>query len=91
MNDLEIVKLELKKIQERNKKVEANKAWETSLTRKIVLFVITYFVIGLTLMTIHNPEPWINAFIPAIGFSISTLTLPFIKEYWMKMVYKKDL
>jgi len=89
MSELEEIKEELRKIQARNKRVEENKAWETSLTRKFVLFVITYLVIGLTLTTINNPAPWVNAFIPAIGFFLSTLTLPAIKNYWIKYLYKK--
>jgi hypothetical protein len=80
----------LDKIEARNKKVETNKAWETSLTRKMTLVLSTYVVIGLTLTIIKNPEPWINAIIPSIGFFLSTLTLPFIKEYWVKHIYKKS-
>lgn len=90
MTEREELQQELQKIHERNKRVEANKAWETSWTRKVVLFVVTYFVIALTLTTIHNPQPWINAFIPAIGFFLSTLTLPFIKNYWLKHHYKRS-
>lgn len=88
MNDLELLKLELKKIHERNKKVEINKAWETSLTRKIVLVVLTYLVVGFTLTTMGNPKPWLNALIPSLGFFLSTLSLPFIKNYWVTYFYK---
>lgn len=78
----------LNKIEARNKKVEANKAWETSLARKTILVIITYLVVGLTLTTIKNPQPWINAIIPSLGFFLSTLTLSFVKDYWLKHIYK---
>ena len=38
---------ELNQIKERNKKVELNKAWEISWTRKICIAVLTYLVIVL--------------------------------------------
>jgi hypothetical protein len=76
-------------LEARNKKVDINKAWETSLSRKILLVIVTYLVIVLTLAVIQNPQPWINAVIPALGFFLSTLTLPFIKKYWVKHIYKK--
>ena len=77
------------KIESRNKAVEINKAWETSLTRKITLVIATYFVIALTLFVIKNPDPWINAIIPSIGFFLSTLTLPFVKTYWRTYIHKQ--
>ncbi len=88
ITEVEELRKEIRSLKERNKKVDLNKAWETSLTRKVSLAVTTYFVIGLCLMTIQNPDPWINAIIPALGFLLSTLTLPFIKDYWQKNVFK---
>ncbi|MBA3723468.1 MAG: hypothetical protein H0W89_01055 [Candidatus Levybacteria bacterium] len=82
MPDLEVLKTEVEKLKTRNKRVEANKAWETSFTRKVTLAGLTYFVIGLTLTTIKNPDPWINAIIPTLGFLLSTLSLPYIKDVW---------
>lgn len=88
MSEIEILKLEINKLKERNKRVEANKAWETSLTRKIVLMLLTYIIAALTLVMIGNTSPWTNALIPTIGFYLSTLTLPFIKILWQKTFYK---
>lgn len=88
MTELEELKQEVEKLKERNKKVESNKAWETSLTRKIILMLITYLVVGLTLTTMKNDAPWINAIIPTLGFFLSTLSLPFLKEQWRKYIYK---
>jgi hypothetical protein len=76
-------------LEARNKKVETNKAWETSFFRVLMLVAITYAVVGLTLIAMQNPQPWINALIPSLGFFLSTLSLPFIKKYWVKYIYKK--
>lgn len=89
MKTIEDLQIEIEKLKERNRKVEINKAWETSWTRKTLLVIITYFVITLTLSTINNPQPWINAIIPSIGFFLSTLTLPVIKKYWLEYIYKR--
>lgn len=77
------------KIEERNRSVELNKAWETSWTRKILLIVFTYLAIAAYLAFVVGINPWINAIVPAIGFLLSTLTLPFFKSLWAKYVYTK--
>ena len=71
-------------LEERNKRVEADKAWETSWTRKILLIGFTYIAIGSYLWAIDVERPWINAIVPAVGFMISTLTMPFFKAIWVK-------
>ncbi|MEI8364671.1 MAG: hypothetical protein WCF78_04430 [archaeon] len=75
------------KIKERNRRVELDKAWETSLTRKITILILTYIVIVIVFIVIGLPSPFLNAIIPAIAFVLSTLTLDPIKKIWMK--YKK--
>jgi len=79
----------IEKIEARNRKVETDKAWERSWMRKIVLVLFTYFAIGLYLNAIQVDRPWINAIVPSLGFLFSTLTLPFIKMWWTKNIYKK--
>lgn len=76
-------------IENRNSKVESDKAWETSLTRKLLLIIFTYLAIGIYLNAINVANPWLNAIVPAIGFLLSTLTLPFFKNFWLKYFYKK--
>ena len=79
----------IKNIEERNSKVETNKAWETSITRRSLLVLFTYLAIGLYLNAIQIKEPWLNAIVPAIGFMLSTLTLPLLKKIWEKQIHKK--
>jgi hypothetical protein len=79
---------EIIKIQERNKKVEADKAWETSFTRKIIIAIITYIVIVLFFFYAELPKPFIGAIVPTLGFLISTLTILILKSGWIKYIYK---
>ncbi len=82
-------KEEIEKIKERNVRVELDKAWETSKTRRIIISVMTYIIIVVFLYSINAPNPWLNALVPTVGFVLSTLTLPFFKKWWIKNVYKK--
>lgn len=75
------------KIEQRNKNVTIDKAWETSITRKILLAIFTYLAIGFYLNAININQPWLNAIVPSIGFLLSTLTLPFFKKIWIKYFY----
>jgi hypothetical protein len=82
MEELQSLKSRIEIIEQRNQKVELDKTWETSLTRRLLLIMFTYLAIALYLSAIAVPNPWINAVVPAIGFLLSTLTLPFFKKRW---------
>jgi nicotinamide riboside transporter PnuC len=69
-------------IEARNAKVELDKAWETSWTRRLSIAILTYAVIVIYLTIIHNNAPFINAAVPVVGFLLSTLFLRRIKEFW---------
>jgi len=84
MDSLEELSKEINIIKERNSRVEIDKKWETSLTRRILLIVFTYLSIGFYLNVIDIPNPWMNAIVPALAFLLSTLTLPFFKNLWQK-------
>ena len=75
----------VQKIEERNKSVETDKAWETSFARRTLLMIFTYLAVAIYLWTIGVQNPWINAIVPALAFMISTLTMPFFKKIWMKL------
>lgn len=75
-------------IERRNKKVELDKAWETSITRKIIISILTYIVIVLFFLVAELPKPFINSIVPTTGFILSTLSLPYIKKIWIKYKVK---
>ena len=73
----------INEIQIRNKRVEADKAWETSFLRRLSIAIMTYFIAALFLWSIKVPNFWLNALVPAGGFLLSTLSLPFLKKWWI--------
>jgi len=81
---MEQLKQEIDSIKARNESVEKDKAWETSWTRRIILAGLTYLAIGLYMQAIEIENAWLNAIVPAVGFMLSTLTLPFFKKIWMR-------
>ena len=56
MPTLEFLQSQIDEIKKRNARVGADKAWETSLTRKFTILVLTYIFARL-------PEPFVNAFV----------------------------
>lgn len=84
MQELEQIKKDIIEIKERNNRVEKDKAWETSLCRKILVAILTYIVIVLFFIFARLPNPFVNAIIPTIGFVLSTLSIPFFKRIWIK-------
>jgi len=75
----------IRKIEDRNRRVEEDKAWETSTTRRMLLAIFTYLAIALYLSAIEISRPWVNAIVPTAGFLISSLTLPIFRMVWLKI------
>lgn len=84
MPGLKELEKEIERIKERNKRVEADKGWETSHTRRGLIMIFTYLSIAIYLNAIAIPHPWLSALVPAIAFTLSTLTLPYFKSLWLK-------
>lgn len=45
---------EIKNIQNRNRRVELDKKWETSLTRRLCIMILTYIIIVIYSYLIRN-------------------------------------
>ncbi len=75
-------------LEKRNKRVELDKTWESSLERRLAILIMTYVIIGIFLILIGNSNPWINAIVPSIGFTLSTLTLRWLKQIWINAQLK---
>ncbi len=75
---------EIETIKERNKRVEKDKAWETSWTRKTAIAVTTYILITIFLIIIKVEKPFLSAIIPAIAYLVSTASLGILKDWWLK-------
>lgn len=90
MNNNDIEK-EIIKIKERNKKVELDKAWETSWTRKLCICVLTYIVVVIYSYAINKiTNIFLSSLVPVIGFTLSTLSLNVVRRYWEKRINNKQ-
>lgn len=75
---------QIQAILERNKRVEEDKAWEQSWFRRLTLSVFIYATSVLILWSIDSHPFLLQALVPAGGYLFSTLSLPWVKERWMK-------
>ena len=75
---------EIQEIKARNKRVDLDKAWETSWTRRILILLLTYVVVVLFFKFAGLANPFVNAIVPSLGFFLSTLTISVVKKMWMK-------
>lgn len=76
---------EINNIKARNKRVELDKKWETSLTRKICIAILTYIVVVIYSFIITKySNIWLSSLVPVIGFTLSTLSLGIVRKVWEK-------
>lgn len=81
------VEEEIKKINERNKRVELDKKWETSITRKIFIMMLTYIVVIIYSYLVRNYDNiLLSSLVPVIGFTLSTLSLKAIRKIWKRFI-----
>lgn len=79
----------VKAIEERNKRVEGDKSWETCNLRKILIIVFTYIFAVLYLKIADTTNPWFGAVVPCAGFYLSTQSINIIKKWWLKKYHNK--
>ena len=83
--DNEKIANEIKNIKARNARVELDKKWETSWTRRLFICAMTYFVVVIYCLTIEKVSNiFLSSLVPVIGFTLSTLSLGFIRKIWEK-------
>ena len=80
MNNLE---KEIEQIKERNKRVEKDKAWEISWTRRICIMILTYIVVVIYSYIVQKYNNiFFSSIVPVIGFTLSTLSLSLVRKIW---------
>lgn len=76
---------EIAAIKARNKRVETDKAWETSWTRRLCIMILTYAVVVLYSATISQvSNVFLSSLVPVMGFLLSTLSLRLVRKAWEK-------
>ena len=73
-------------IKEINKRLELDKSWETSWTRRICIMILTYIVVIIYSNLIRNNNNiYLSSLVPVIGFTLSTLSLKLVRRIWEKI------
>lgn len=76
---------EIAAIKARNKRVETDKAWETSWTRRLCIMVLTYAIVVLYQASISQvSNVFLSSLVPVMGFLLSTLSLKLVRKIWEK-------
>ena len=80
------IEKEIREIKERNKRVEKDKACETSWTRRICIMILTYLVVIAYSYVIRKIDSiFLSSLVPVIGFTLSTLSLRLVRKLWEKV------
>ena len=78
-------KKEINEIKARNARVEKDKAWETSWTRRICIMILTYIVVITYSYVIKEFDNiFLSSLVPVIGFTLSTMSLRLVRKIWEK-------
>ena len=82
MNNKQLTE-EIEQIRARNARVELDKAWETSWTRRLCICALTYVVVIIYNYIIQaTSNIFLSSLVPVIGFTLSTLSLRFVRKIW---------
>lgn len=83
------IEAEIRNIKARNAKVELDKAWETSWTRRLCICAMTYIVVVVYCFTIEAiSNVFLSSLVPVIGFTLSTLSLGWVRKVWESKIKK---
>lgn len=85
----EKIESEIKSIKARNARVELDKKWETSWTRRLCICVLTYIVVVIYCLMIEaGSNVFLSSLVPVIGFTLSTLSLGLVRKVWESKIKK---
>ncbi len=84
MPTLDELNQEIATLKTRNTRVEIDKAWETSWTRRLTILGLTYIVVLVFFLMANLPDPYLNSIVPTTAFVLSTSSLPFFKKIWLR-------
>jgi hypothetical protein len=90
LEDKKTLQLSLEAIESRNRKVEINKAWETSRTRRVCIALFTYVIAGLYMhFGLEIDQAALHALVPTGGYLLSTVSLPLLKKIWAQHFFNQ--
>lgn len=79
--NLEELEQEIETIKERNKRVELDKKWETSTTRKVCICILTYIVVVIYSYIVRNYDNiFLSSLVPVIRIYFIYIIIKIYKE-----------
>lgn len=76
-------------IENRNKRVELDKKWETCWSRRFCIMILTYIVVVFYSYIIGKYNNiFLSSLVPVLGFTLSTLSIKIVRKIWEK--YNKN-
>ncbi|OGY11694.1 MAG: hypothetical protein A3H88_00995 [Candidatus Blackburnbacteria bacterium RIFCSPLOWO2_02_FULL_44_9] len=78
------LEVEVEKIKERNRRVEADKDWETSKTRIVFISSLTFVLLYLFLRLSDQPLALLKALVATVLYWVSTESYGMLKKWWLK-------
>lgn len=90
--ELEVQKLrkEIDEIHARNRRVEADKAWELSYVRTGFIGFATFLMVFVFLLLIGDGRPLLNGILATLGYLLSSQTYGILKKFWIKKLRTKN-
>ena len=85
---LDDVHRELLEIKRRNARVEREKAWETSWTRRLVIAIAIWIGVWPWLQNLGVQRAALHALVPAAAYVLSTLSLPIVRRWWLRLRFR---
>jgi len=74
-----------------NEEKDRGKEFEGSYTRVIFIMVVTYCTLFGYMSLIGTKDAYLNAIVPTLGFNISTWSLPYVKELWIRFKERNEV
>lgn len=83
-DEIKVLRQEIEAIKARNKRVEADKGWETSWTRNIFIAVVTFVLAYILMLLITESQPFGKALVGSVLYLLSTQTYGILKKWWLR-------
>lgn len=83
VSEMKKLQKEIEAIKARNRRVEADKTWETSKTRNIFIAVVTFILAYVLMLLIGESQPLAKALVGSILYLLSTSTYDILKKWWL--------
>ena len=89
--EIQKLKQEIEAIKARNRRVEADKAWETIKTRTFFIEGVTFILAFFFMFLIGERQPFWKALAGSLAYFVSTTTYGILKQWWLAKMRKEKL